>query len=72
MTYKPDPLEKNNLGGDLKYADALKALRETLQRGIEATDDPIHLGPIRPLEGAKVISAKSWNPEEGVTDQFDP
>ena len=43
-----------------------------IQRGIEATDDPIHLGPIRPLEGAKVISAKSWNPEEGVTDQFDP
>jgi len=27
LTYKPDPLEKNNLGGDLKYADALKALR---------------------------------------------
>jgi len=27
LTYKPDPLEKNTLGGDLKYADALKALR---------------------------------------------
>ncbi len=67
-----DPLEQNNLVGDQKYADVLNEMRQTLQRWMEATDDPIRLGHIRPPEGAKVTPAKSWSPEEGVTNQFEP
>lgn len=67
-----DPLERNNLAGDPKYAAVLNEMRQKLEQWMEATDDPIRFGHVLLPEGAKVTPAKSWSPEEGVTDQFDP
>lgn len=67
-----DPLERNNLVGDPKFEPVLNELRATLDRWMEATDDPIRLGHVRPPKGARVTPSNVWGPEEGVTDQFDP
>jgi len=67
-----DPLERNNLVGEPKFEPVLNELRSALDRWMEATDDPIRLGHVRPPKGARVTPSKVWGPEEGVTDQFDP
>jgi len=67
-----DPLERNNLVGEPEFEPVLNELRATLDRWMEATDDPIRLGHVRPPKGARVTPSNVWGPEEGVTDQFDP
>jgi hypothetical protein len=39
---------------------------------MEATDDPIRIGHVRPPKDARVTPSNVWGPEEGVTEQFDP
>ncbi len=67
-----DPLERNNLVGKPEFEPVLNELRATLDRWMEATDDPIRLGHVRPPKGARVTPSNVWGPEEGVTEQFDP
>jgi hypothetical protein len=67
-----DPLERTNLAGDQRFEAILKEMRAKLEQWMEATDDPIRFGHVRPPEGARVTPARVWGPEEGVTDQFDP
>jgi arylsulfatase A-like enzyme len=67
-----DPLEQNNLVGKPEFEPVLNELRATLDRWMEATDDPIRLGHVRPPKGARVTPSNVWGPEEGVTEQFDP
>jgi len=69
---RSDPLERNNLVGKPEFEPVLNELRATLDRWMEATDDPIRLGHVRPPKGARVTPSNVWGPEEGVTDQFDP
>jgi arylsulfatase A-like enzyme len=67
-----DPLERNNLVGKPEFEPVLNEIRATLDRWMEATDDPIRLGHVRPPKGARVTPSNVWGPEEGVTEQFDP
>jgi len=67
-----DPLEQNNLVGKPEFEPVLNELRATLDRWMEATDDPIRLGHVRPPKGARVTPSNVWGPEEGVTEHFDP
>jgi arylsulfatase A-like enzyme len=69
---RSDPLERDNLVGKPEFEPVLNELRATLDRWMEATDDPIRLGHIRPPKGARVTPSNVWGPEEGVTDRFDP
>jgi arylsulfatase A-like enzyme len=67
-----DPLERNNLVGKPEFEPLLNEIRATLDRWMEASDDPIRLGHVRPPKGARVTPSNVWGPEEGVTEQFDP
>jgi arylsulfatase A-like enzyme len=67
-----DPLERNNLVGKPEFEPVLNEIRATLDRWMEASDDPIRLGHVRPPKGARVTPSNVWGPEEGVTEQFDP
>lgn len=67
-----DPLERRNLANDPACANVLAEMRESVRRWISTTDDPLQHGHVLPPPGVRVTPARSWGPEEGVTDQFDP
>ncbi len=67
-----DPLERRNLANDPAYASVLNELRTALERWMDETEDPLRHGHVPPPKGAKVTPARSWGPEEGVTENFDP
>lgn len=67
-----DPMERRNLADEKAYENVLLKLRQELEHWMEESEDPIRHGHVFPPKGARVTPARSWGPEEGVTDQFDP
>ncbi len=67
-----DPLEQCNLANDPAYASVLNELQTALERWMNETEDPLRHGHVPPPKGARVTPARSWGPEEGVTENFDP
>jgi N-sulfoglucosamine sulfohydrolase len=57
-----DPIERNNLAGDSRYAAVLEELRARLLEWMRQTDDPLLKGPVPVPEGALVTPQSALSP----------
>lgn len=67
-----DPLERNNLADAPEHAQLLGQLRQLIENRMRETEDPLGKGHVVPPAGAQVTPSRSWSPNEGVTDRYDP
>lgn len=67
-----DPTERRNLADKKACAHILLELRKELEYWMVKSNDPIRYGYVFPPKGARVTPARFWDPEEGVTEQFNP
>jgi arylsulfatase A-like enzyme len=57
-----DPWERNNLAGDPTHASVRDALRDRLERWMQATGDPLLTGAVAAPAGATLTSADAYDP----------
>ena len=57
-----DPLERTNLAGDATYSRVQRSLRQSLERWMQATGDPLLDGPVAAPVGATLTPVDAYAP----------
>lgn len=61
-----DPVERDNLAADPRWAEVLTDMRARLDRWMQATDDPLLRGPVIAPSGARVNDVDGLSPNEAT------